>query len=247
MHWLSDIIGSTLLASSILFIHILSYQRSEIKKLNIKALTFFALFIVTSVSGLLMFNGLNKSIQASQLKKHFRLTKIEKWWDGKIRLPIHRENRFGTHVAPLNIQWAMPINNIQNILKKHNWVNIKNLKLSHRFKNILSSSKNHLALFHKLYHNQPPSLIMIKDSQIIRLWPSSVKFFFSKIPLWVGTISYIHHEKSSILPKIIKKHMKLQENYLPSKILSKELRDLKIKPIKIKSLKEVLLITDNKA
>lgn len=244
MHWLSDIIGSILLASSILFIHVLSYQRSEIKKINVKSIALYSFLVVSIVSGFFMFNGLNKKIKASQLKRHVQINKIDNWWNDTIKMPTHRKNRLGADVAPLNIQWAMPLKEIQSILKKNNWINTKNISLSKKFKNFLTTNKHKMPLFHKLYRNQKPSLLMIKNNLVIRLWPSSIKFCHSKISLWIGTISYLKHDKTLALAKEIKTNMKSQENYLPSDMLAKELNGLKIKSLKQESLKEVLMITN---
>lgn len=242
MHWLSDVIGSVFLSSSILFIHILSYKRSEIEKINIKKVMAIASLLTLMTNAFFMYYGFNASLQGSQPKHIHSLSHFSNWWAGKEILATHRQNRFGIDVSPLNIQWAMPLNKIKHSLSKNGWKVPKDINTSGRFKTLLLSKENRLSLFNKLYNNQPPALLMINGTKIIRLWSHPLTFIHNKTPLWIGTLSYIDKERSSILTKKINSQMKTQENYIPSQLLGKVLQGLDIKKIKGGKLKEILLI-----
>ncbi len=242
MHWLSDVIGSILIASSVLLLHILSYQRSDNKRINVRNIIFFTITIIVSINAFFMYKNFHSAIEGSQLKHTIQTSQLTLWWNGKEPLPSHRKNRFGIDVAPLNIQWVMPLNDIQQRFKKNGWHTENRNDISNRFKTLLQTKNNRISLFSKLYNNKPPKLLMTKGHKIIRLWRSSIYFRHSKLPLWIGAISYLNQERSPLLQKRISEQMKLQDNFIPSQMLAKELKGLDMKRLNDPKLKELLLI-----
>lgn len=242
MHWLSDVIGSVLIASAVLMLHILSYRRMDSCGIKVKPLLLLTCTVIFSFNGFYMYKNFNSSILASQLKRGIQSSEFNLWWHKKLSLPSHRKNRFGVEVAPLNIQWAMPISSIRRHLEKYGWkVNDRNV-ISNSFKILLQPQHSQLSLFRKLYNNKPPKLLMTKENKVIRLWQSSIQFKYNHIPLWIGTLSYINQERSGISKKTIEEQKFIQDNYRPSQIMFQELKNLSIKKQDTPSLKEIILI-----
>lgn len=245
MHWLSDIMGSIFLATGVLLAHILSYQRSHSSKINIYKLSAFAFVITSIVASYFMYHGFERAIRGSQLKTSRQATHYSDWWDQTINLkiPTYRKNRFGRPVSILNVQWVMPLKKIETHLNKHGWKRLEAKKLSSRFKYFIGDKNIDLSLFHKLYQNHPPSLIMYKDGYIIRLWSSTIYFINNKAPLWLGTLSQTANEHHSLFEVSAKKQVEDSLKILPHKVLSDEIKTLKHKKKNTKNIPEILLIT----
>lgn len=240
MHWLSDIVGSTLLASSVLLLHILSYQRSGSSKINIVQLSIFAFSMVFAFCSYFIFYDFNRSLKGAQLKESYKTISMNNWWNSHTPLPSQRENRFGNPVSILNIQWLMPIDQIQDLLIRNNWQLLEKDSVSERFKRFLLSKNDPLPLFHQLYKNHIPQIIMIKQGYILRLWPSLVRIQQTNLPLWIGTLSQLKQEHRSIFN--FHKTKKTSINYLPSKLLKSELQELKYRSKKDPHGFEILLV-----
>ncbi len=241
MHWMSDIIGSVLLASCVLFLHVLSYQRSPFKAFNTKPLFLLSIVISFGLSGYFMLGTFERSIRASYLKQAHRILTLQEWWQGNGKLPHHRTNRFGKPVSTLNVQIALPISAIRSTFAKNGWIELNKIHLSKRLKNYLLAKEESVSLFQKLLHNKPPILVLIKGKHILRLWPSHVRFRHSKVPLWLGTLSTLKHEHVSILD--LQKHQAeiLKTDYHPQSVMAEELKNFKLKTIKEKT-SQILLV-----
>lgn len=242
MHWLSDVVGSALIAGSVLMLHILSYRRMEQHQLKVKPLIAWSCLIALSINSALMYKNFNSAIQGSQLKHTISSSELTQWWEHKLNLPKYRTNRIGLEVSPLNIQWAMPLAKIEAHLVQFGWQVNDRDTLSARFKTLLQPQQTRLSLFRKLYHNKPPKLLMTKKNMLIRLWHSEIQFKHQRTPLWVGTISYVAQEHSGISNSKIVRQRRIQDNYLPSNILVKELQGLSFKTYTSKAPKEIILI-----
>lgn len=231
MHWLSDIVGSIFLASTILSLHLLSYRRYPQPKVNKYHLLLIALLVLPAATGLYMINHFENAIKGSQLKKQYQLMTYEAWWNTTNHLPVYRKNRFGKPVSVLNVQWAMPLNQIYNHLNQQGWEKSNHSKLAKKITGILTSKEPHLSFFHKLYNNEPPSLILIKPPKVLRLWASQIVFRDVHTPLWVGTITYLKHEHTPLLAPHKASSLATERTYSPSKLLSTDINGLNVKTI----------------
>lgn len=244
MHWLSDIIGSAFLASSILLLHILSYQKSKKNGFSILQVSLTALSLVLIVSSFFIYRDFRYAMLGVQLKHTHQLTTINDWWQGNYHLPRKRPNRFGNHASTLNLQVAMPLSQIKQHFKTYGWKKVASKDFTKRFKNYILSTPDKISLFNKLYKNHPPKIVMIKGNYVLRLWSAHVAFRYNKTPLWVGTLSHIKHESVHLLHNDEdKKNNTLANNESPSVLLSKELAPLTHKVIQHKGI-EIIMIKE---
>lgn len=243
MHWLSDIVGSIFLAGSILFLHILSYQRSTLEKFSTKRLTIIAFALLTIFTSLFMYRHFEQAIHASQLKQSIKIQSFNLWWQGETKTPLFRKSRFNNPISIFNIQWAMPLTKIRHHLQSNGWQSIDNHDFIHRMRKLLLSHPDKISLFQQLYRNNPPSYIAIKDNVVLRLWPAGIKFRDNPAPLWVGTLSYLKDEQNSIL-SFSKHHGDLttQQQYPLKDFKACLVNKLNFKQITAKHDRQVLLI-----
>lgn len=209
-HWFTDVLGAWLLGTTILISIILSWNRRAEKPL-----TSIGMLIVTFLT-LSIADGFNMTHHFTQLKKDstqigwpVQTTSIQNWWQQQGKdLPFYRINRFGLARQILNLQWVGNLSNIQKILSANHWqppTQITWIDALHRIANIDSSQ--HLPLVEPLYLDEPPQLVLIKQSFkikqliILRLWEAHLTFKETKLPLWVGTVEVIPSTYSWLFPK----------------------------------------------
>ncbi len=209
-HWLTDIIGSFLLGTGVLFAIIVSYQRKKTEVLKVE----FSLFVSLTLLVTWLAYGY---FAAPKLLLHYQsdypkiTVSMPQWWKKPQNyLPIYRKNRLGHMTDPFNIQWAAPLTNIQRYLQQRGWRVIYNRYSVKSILNRFVSRKPqlHLPLLPRIHQDHRPTLIMFnpvaqsKKVMELRLWPTNVSFIKYPAPLWIGTLSYhIPPEKLFTLKK----------------------------------------------
>lgn len=195
-HWLTDVIGSMLLALACISITSISYRRNFLKPFPIVKISLILGSIILSVWGIFATVLFEKNVEKYKHEIPEITLATSTWWnDGDDNIPAYRLNRYGNPKVPLNIQWYSDISMIKSDLENKGW---KTLPSGGNFKDTisrLSESQNgiRLPLLSQLYLNQPPLLIMIKTDEtkkpkyIIRLWESGILLDKSK-SLYIGTV-----------------------------------------------------------
>lgn len=202
-HWLTDIIGSYLLATTILFLAIVSLRKTRRRlKQNKTSIGLFSLIIVL---GFVISWPLN--LIKSYHHDMYRYTRVwpkkvihlNQWWHSPSTVtPLYRANRLGHAFQPFNLQWAGNLSQIKKMLIRNHW---KIIEQKYHLKTALQrfASKNpryHMPLFPWLYHDKSPKLVAIKRTQNsdiifeLRLWQSHISFYDTHSPLWLGAINY---------------------------------------------------------
>ena len=199
-HWVTDIIGGTLLGLANLGFVLISYQRHKPEKLSVIPIVIVT-FITLSISGgLQLYKNYEKNIHRYKFIKHTYLLPIKSWWQQRTspHIPYHRNNLIGKPIEILNIQWAGNLNNIKHTLERNGWnrIHVSN----HRTKLKRTTEKKEIAkyktLFAKLYDGRRPSLSLIKfighksPPITLYLWRSNIYLSPGKIPLWIGTMYF---------------------------------------------------------
>lgn len=198
-HWLSDILGSLALASTLILLTTISYRRKLSAPISAVKLSIGAIIIFIacwSIYGAKHFRQMQYDYTPLQITQ--TISK-DSWWHHKENyIPLYRRNRFGNPIAALNVQWIGSLEKIKNNLLVVGWTNQEptmNLQTTlHR----LSSKEieKHLPILPELYNNSAPVLLMTKvigtDQQIIilRLWHSNVKIGSTNEPFWLGSVTY---------------------------------------------------------
>ena len=205
MHWLTDVIGSILLAIAILnFYKVFYHPKPNSLKRHSLWWMLFALMVPFILVSVLKYK---KTIEQTTLKINTVTTSTINWWQHPDSVvPLVRLNRLGHASQGLNVQWLGSINNIKATLRNNGWNDLK--KRNHLQKTLSRFSsynaQDHMPLFIPKFNYQKPSLTMIKKGKKnggdmeIRLWPAFVKFTDSKEELWVGNISR-HYPPSKLI------------------------------------------------
>ncbi len=196
-HWLTDVVGASLLGLSCVMLTTLSYRRQLVADLS------FYKTLLAMLCSLLAFWGLFATFQFhKQLNNYTPIHTIhainsQDWWtQNKSLLPLYRTNRFGKAIETLNLQWAAPLEDIRNALQKQGWQQFNNNFVSTLSRIVAKDKSQHLPVFNQLFDNRKPILVMWKKNQpdtpiiVIRFWASNYYFTDESTPLWIGSIHY---------------------------------------------------------
>ncbi len=199
VHWLTDIIGSTLLGAALLMLIILSYNRKAEKQLHPKG------FILTTILTLLMTYAISVHFTFNKFMSSYAMLEwptynatFDEWWlqQGN-HFPLHRVNRIGLPVKIFNIQWSEDLATIKTLLLKNGWeVAPKSDWLRVMYRIAAVNSTEHLPLVSPTYLDNPPVLVLIKRVKksnkllVLRIWSSYLSITNSQKPVWVGSLEY---------------------------------------------------------
>lgn len=198
-YWLTDILASYFLGTTICLIHCLIYRKSNIPS---KKTSHSLLMISPLLVGILMASVASTYINFKTLSynhtpyyKKFTLSERTWWEEEKPILPIYQFSRIGKRISLLNIQFAGSLDQLQNTLEENGWESHPDTFFSNlimRFNQEPGSVK--LPLFTQLYENKAPMLMMTYTDQQnhlileLRIWESNYNLLDSNQPLWIGSI-----------------------------------------------------------
>ena len=199
-HWLTDIVGGTLLGlTCVLFttllyrphLHVNPMPRQLFMVALIALLFSWTYYFVNNFQyDLYAFKPQQASITVSLDEKE--------WWQDRKHYPLlYRLNRFGKASEIINVEWEGDLSTIQQKLLDRGWMKKPKINLALILAGLTSNNRNlQPPLITQLYHNEKPSLVLTKflagenKQLVLRLWMSDINLTNSPYPLWVGTISY---------------------------------------------------------
>ena len=197
-HWLNDVIGGVLLATSLLLLCVIRYKRLATQMHFSVKKTIALTLVAFAIPNFYFFpEEFSKTLIAHTPIVPQRITAVDTWWQSPLTIaPLFRDNRLGTPFQPFNVQWQGSLSIIKKRLEARGWELIstrKNDKLKstlERFANF--DARYHMPLLPWLYQNTAPVLVMIKpigkdQASIIefRLWKSEI-YFYGHESLWIG-------------------------------------------------------------
>ena len=218
-HWLTDVLGSVLLALFLVLILTISYRRrhSHTRRFSVPN------FIVISICSLLIAWSTYSIHKYPQEIRNYALSwpvvKVElKDWQNEVgkNIPLYRLNRLGKPIQAFNVELLGSLSEIENILSRYGW---EKQPVALDWHGILlrligDPKVAHLSLFPQLYHNRPMVLFMTKATDeddkalVLRLWQSDVELKGSDLPLWLGVVEY-HYAA----PKLLKLPRRNHKNH----------------------------------
>jgi membrane protein DedA with SNARE-associated domain len=198
-HWFTDVVAGWLMGAAILCFVIISYERTNIHRINAKHF-----FLVTLVS-LMASVGFYYQSHFTELKTNYAqldwpvsTINAKDWWAAIDDIPARRISLFGFPSQPINIQWAGNLDDIRNTLIQEGWTKPPARDLVSTFHRIADiSSTQYLPMISPQYLDKTPALILTKNVPgisnmlVIRFWDSSRIMESTNIPLWVGIIGTV--------------------------------------------------------
>jgi len=198
-HWFTDVLASWLLASALLMLVILSYERQWQENVNPFLITF------TSLLSIMLTFGAYHHLRFTQLKQDYaelnyptENINMQEWWKTNNVLSTYTVSLFGFPSQTINVVWAGDINQIEQTLLKEGWTNPPARDLVstlHRIADI--ESTEYLSMVSPQYLDKRPELILtrraegIKNLLVLRLWDSNRIIHETKTPLYVGIVGII--------------------------------------------------------
>jgi len=206
-HWFTDVLSSWLLASAILMLVIISYERqleTRINPLAILSVTFISMMVTFGIYHHYHFDQLK--IDYAQINYPSEKIAMNDWWQKNDELPAYHVSLFGFPSQAINIVWAGNINDIKETLLKEDWMEPPARDLVstlHRIADIKSTQ--YLSMISPQYLDKKPELILarrgaqgIKGLLVLRLWDSNRIIKETHSTLWVGIIAVVPRSYSWI-------------------------------------------------
>ncbi|MBV52951.1 MAG: hypothetical protein CL816_02675 [Coxiellaceae bacterium] len=240
-HWLTDILGGTLLASGLLISSILLYRRQTPSTHEIPSETYWAMTLVIALI-VLPFTytmiDFKKIQRIYQVQSHKTILTAKSWSKQPIdNLPIARLNRLGRPLQPFNIQWQDSLSNIRTTLLQSGWTIIQPYPTTTHSTEKIPRSYH---LFSPLHHRKKPAIIAtIKQppSAIVelKLWSSETYVENTSHPIWIGTLKQSDTSQDSasknfltyLIPPILQQltinHISVQRIQVPRSMMSIDL------------------------
>jgi membrane-associated phospholipid phosphatase len=196
-HWLTDIIASLLLSTSLLTLVIISFQRyaeAPINPISSSLVTVATLMVTFSFYQHQHLSELNAMYK--QLNWPTTQITMDEWW-GHNLIPAYHTSLFGFPSQRINVEWTGELDDIKQILTNEGWSKppARNwISTLHRIADVHSTQ--YLPMVSPQYLDKRPELIMTKLYNngkallVLRLWNANIdiKHKKSTIPLWVGII-----------------------------------------------------------
>ncbi len=200
MHWMTDIMGGTIIGLGCVFLFTMSYRRRAPEPFSLKG--FLSVMLLTLAITYPIYFATHYKEQITNYVPYWPTQTLSQgqWWEQAIHTPVYRRNRIGHEAELMNLQWAGDIQSIQNQLLSRGWAVSPSLTVHSYLQRYAHKDQRSLPLMPRLYLSQKPVLTLHKklrgDILILRLWDAHVQFTDASIPLWYGTIQYLpltHH------------------------------------------------------
>lgn len=236
-HWLTDIIGSILLALSCILIVSISYHRKATRSIPLGSTLLIAVLALAVSWGWTYHKHYKRSVIDYSVAWEQHVLSEKNWWAQSDLKPLYRSNRFGKPLQVLNVQWEGPLDQIEKSLKQQGWYKLTKSSLVLAINSLTDKGYKHQPYFlDQIYDDRKAVIEMAKILQfsqtptlvVLRLWDSHL-ILDDGNPLWVGTISY---RKPWQLHFLKRKGNTNLTNFPPiTDVLAKDLKDFQWKKI----------------
>ncbi len=193
-HWLSDILFALSLGLTTALVSSILYHR---KPCNIAKKNIIIIFLGSYLCSYVITIGVNYNNYISSYDPpifHQRTIKFNNWWGNIKETEIFRDNKFGHHVYPLNVQWLGKKEQIETFLEKNNWQRHEPQKtVINRIMHLVDEPSLHiLPLIPQTYNQRTPVMVYSYNNNneqiVIKLWQSFLNVMPNKSKLWIGNI-----------------------------------------------------------
>lgn len=247
-HWLTDIVGSVLLASCLLCSVILWHRRHpQSQKPKLYHCLIICLFILLTWTYSVKTQYI-ATVKGSEPKHVVKLVSRQDWWQHPLNYtPRHQLTLTGAKGMLFNLQWAGQLPKIHKLLLQQGWQ--PSLKHTWKYNILRLADANpiyHLPIIHRLYDHRKPVLVLIKhldhDHAIaeLRLWLANIYFTDDNDSLYIGTINYHLPAKHLLLHK--KTQLLKWNKHNAIHILSSELNNMQKKVLLTSAGNRILVI-----
>ncbi|MBX3709598.1 MAG: VTT domain-containing protein [Gammaproteobacteria bacterium] len=198
-HWFTDVLAAWLLASAVLMLVIISYERRLEKPVNPIGIVFITLASFAITYGFFHHYHFDH-LKINYAKINWPPAKVtmSEWWMKNNSLPAYQVSLFGFPSQAINIVWAGNISRIRETLESEGWVNPPArdwVSTLHRVADVKSTQ--YLSMISHQYLDKRPELILVRHVNglkgliVLRLWDSNRIIKENGSILWVGTVGTI--------------------------------------------------------
>ena len=195
-HWITDIFGALFLGGFLLTAAAITFHwRESIDRFSPLILLVLALISVLGAATAYQQKYFMQQSENYYVPYQISYINEQDWWaTPKSQLPIYRNNRFNQPVSTLNLQWLGTLNNIENGLLEHGWIQPIPLGYQAIKQQLLGNSIPTISPIPPQFANHNPVLTLIKPLQeadtylILELWDNY--YYTNDDKIFIGSISY---------------------------------------------------------
>lgn len=198
-HWLSDILGGVFFGLIWVSLLGIAYRHHLPASLAVRNL------IVAAGLSLLLAAGWNHAVNFEHDLKHYAVQRqtgeidLDRWWSSDWQtLPAYRFDLRGRHDHPLTLQYAGPLDSLEQLLVSKDWQRPVRLNAASWMKWLNQDSPIiELPILAQVHDGRNEGLLLVWDTGIerqlyaLRLWKSDIRLQPGAIPLWIGNVSLL--------------------------------------------------------
>ncbi len=211
-HWFSDVLAGLTLGLFWVTLIGIAYDRHPAPRLPVRRVSMLAVLVMALSTSLQFSNTLHDQRYFAGPETVERIT-LETWRNSNWqRLPGWRIDLEGSHVQPLNLQWAGSLQELQSLLLNQGWQQPVGLTALSALNWLAPEPKiSELPVLPEVNDGVHQQLLLVAphDGQeqrltVLRLWPSAIEITDQHIPVWLGKVSYQYLEKSMPLIRYLR-------------------------------------------
>jgi undecaprenyl-diphosphatase len=204
VHWLSDILGGACLGLAWVALIGIAYDRHPAPRLPVKRFLAVTVVILMVAGSWQVQQHYRQDLEQYAQPVDTRTLTLAEWQErGWRELPIYRVDLEGLNEQPLNIQWAGSLRYLEQQLAAQGWQPAPAIGASSLMNWLVSEPDiAKLPILPQVHDGQHHELLQVfrRDGverlTVLRLWPANVEISDSGMPLWLGTVSYLHRDQS---------------------------------------------------
>lgn len=204
MHWLSDILGGACLGLFWVALIGIAYDRHPAPRLPVKRFLAVTVVLLVVAASWQVQQRYQQDLERYTRPVDTRTVTLAEWQAHYWReLPVYRVDLEGLNEQPLNIQWAGSLHYLEQLLATQGWQPAPPIGASSVMNWLVSEPDiSKLPILPQVHDGQHHDLLLVNRRAgmerltVLRLWPANVEIGDEGVPLWLGTVSYLHRDQS---------------------------------------------------
>jgi len=202
-HWFSDVSAGLLLGLIWVLALGVAYRRHIAPAIKPGALLAIPLLVLISFGSWHVLATHSENIQRYSLRQQFESSDFDSWINGGWQqLPGFRIDTLGSQTQPLNLQWAGPLDELENHLQALGWQKPKPLTPSTALYWLNPDAKlEELAQLPHVHdgHHASLTMVLLEQQLILKLWPANLRLDDNGETVWLGYVGSLTQQHYPLL------------------------------------------------
>jgi len=202
-HWFSDVSAGLLLGLIWVLALGVAYRRHIAPAIKPAALVVIPLLVLFSFGTWHVLDTHAENIQRFSIRQQVETSNFDSWINGGWQqLPGYRIDTLGSQTQPFNLQWAGPLDELENHLQALGWQKPKALTPSNAMHWLKPDAT--LAELPPLPHahdghHASLTLVLMEQQLILKLWPGNLRLDDKGQAVWLGYVGNLEKRHYPLL------------------------------------------------